>query len=82
MLDEIIESFPDGEFLIADGLDEAILGIDPYKMVLIYSIERIHDIFMKRDGMTSDDAMEFFDFNVAGAHMGEHTPIWLDDLSV
>jgi hypothetical protein len=78
-LDEIMELFPDEEFIIADGLDSAIIGLDPYKMVLIYSIDRVLEIFVERDGMTPDDAIEFFDFNVAGAYVGERTPIWFDD---
>lgn len=80
-LDEIMELFPDEEFLIADGLDNAIVGLDPYKLVLIYSISQILEIFVERDGMTPDDAIEFFDFNVAGAYVGERTPIWFDDLT-
>ena len=32
-----------------------------------------------RDGMSYDEAMEYFDFNVQGAWVGENTPIFLDD---
>jgi hypothetical protein len=32
------------------------------------------EIFHKRDGMSYEDALEFFDFNVIGAWMGEGTP--------
>ena len=34
---------------------------------------------MTRDGMTEEEAQEYFDFNVEGAYMGEKTPIWVDD---
>ena len=27
-----------------------------------------------------DDSIEFFDFNVKGAYMGEKTPIWCEDM--
>jgi hypothetical protein len=27
--------------------------------------------------MTHADAVEFFEFNVAGSYMGENTPLWL-----
>jgi hypothetical protein len=31
--------------------------------------------------MSDEDALEYFNFNVKGAHMGEKTPIWcIDDL--
>ena len=29
--------------------------------------------------MSYEEAVEYFDFNVEGAYMGEKTPIWVDD---
>jgi hypothetical protein len=29
--------------------------------------------------MSEDEALEYFDFNVSGAYMGEKTPIWCND---
>jgi len=81
MLEELIELYPDEEFMIADGLDDAIVGVDPVKLVVIYSIADILEILMERDGMSREDAIEFFDFNIAGAYVGERTPIWLDNLT-
>jgi hypothetical protein len=34
---------------------------------------------MERDGMECEDAIEWMEFNVVGAWMGEHTPIWIVD---
>ena len=31
----------------------------------------------KRDGMTQEEALEFFEFNVVGAWVGEQTPIFV-----
>jgi hypothetical protein len=36
MLETIIEAHPDTEFLIADGFDEAIIGVDTKSERLIY----------------------------------------------
>lgn len=36
MLDNIIEKYPDETFLIADGFDKAIIGVEEKNMVLIY----------------------------------------------
>jgi hypothetical protein len=30
--------------------------------------------------MNELDAIEYFDFNVSGAYVGEKTPIWVDDI--
>jgi hypothetical protein len=35
------------------------------------------NILIEKDGMTEEQAMEYFDFNVVGAWMGETTPIFL-----
>lgn len=77
MIDKILEWFPEDEILKADGFDEAIIGIDEHSMRLIYSISKCIEI-LSRD-MSEEDAVEYFDFNVAGAYMGEKTPIWCRD---
>jgi hypothetical protein len=30
--------------------------------------------------MNEEDAIEYFEYNVSGAYMGEKTPIWCDDI--
>ena len=64
--------------LFADGLDGALAGYDT-KGRVIYSVERIIEIFMERDGMTGEMAREHFDFNVEQADVGDHTPIYMYD---
>jgi|TARA_R110000744_G_scaffold353837_1_gene460192 hypothetical protein len=66
--------------LKADGLDDAIIGVtercgDP--RLIAYDCGKIIRIFMQRDGMTEEDAMEFLSYNVTGAYMGEGTPIFV-----
>jgi hypothetical protein len=79
MLDKILEWFPEDQILKADGFDEAILGIEEGSMRLIYSKSKCIEILCR--DMSEEDAMEHFDYNVAGSYVGEQTPIWcLDDL--
>jgi hypothetical protein len=69
--------------LIADGLDEAIIGqVSSFgrEDILLYSVKKIIDILVERDGMSPDEALEFYDFNIAGAYLGEGMPAFLDDL--
>ena len=80
MLDKIIEQYPDIEFLKADGLDDAIIGVDYQSYRLIYSIGACIEIIMSTHGLGYDDAMEYLEFNTFGAYMGDKTPIWCDDL--
>ena len=65
--------------LKADGFDDAILGLGRrcgQIDLLVYDVDKCIAILMK-DGMTDEEAMEYFEFNVVGAWMGEGTPIFL-----
>jgi len=77
LIEEIFERYPDEDFLLADGFEEAIIGVDDNSMRVVYSVKKCIEI-LKRD-MSEDAAMEHFSFNVSGAYMGEKTPIWCQD---
>jgi hypothetical protein len=79
MLDLIIEQNPEEEFLKADGLDEAIIGYDDFTGRLIYSMSKIINILIEDDGMTEEDALEHYYYNIHGGYVGEKTPIWCCD---
>jgi hypothetical protein len=79
MLETIIEQNPEDEFLKADGLDEAIIGYDDQTGRLIYSMSKIIDILIIDDGMTEEDALEHYYYNIHGGYVGEKTPIWCND---
>jgi hypothetical protein len=72
------------EMLKADGLEDALLGqmvvdrwADQPHEVLVYSVEKILNVLMERDGMTSEEAQEYFDFNIEGAYVGPGTPVYV-----
>ena len=79
---DIIDLYSDDEpdILFADGYDGAIEGVvwDGERTRVVYRTESILKILMDRDKMTYDEASEFFDFNVAGSHMGVYTPLYLE----
>jgi hypothetical protein len=79
MLNDLIDAYPEEQFLIATGFDDAIIGIDVKTMRVIYSVQKCIDILINEHEMTDIDALEYFDFNVAGAYFGEKTPIWCYD---
>lgn len=81
MIDRITETFPEDEFLKADGFDEAIIGVDTASMRLIYSVNRCISILCLDEGMEVEDAVEHFEYNVRGSYVGEKTPIWCDELN-
>ena len=63
----------------ADGFDDAIIGVDYNTGRIAYSVSKCITILMIDEQMTELDATEWFDFNVAGAYVGEGTPVWIDD---
>ena len=79
---DIIDLYSDDEpdIMFADGYDGAIEGVvwDGERTRVVYRTESILKILMDRDKMTYDDASEYFDFNVAGSHMGVYTPLYLE----
>ena len=68
----------DGEYLIADGFNDAIIGI--YNERVVYSSKKCIEILIQEHDMSDEDAFEYFYFNVSGSYVGEKTPIFIDDL--
>ena len=66
--------------LLADGFEDALLGYGHQfnKIIAIYDYHRCVKILIARDGMSEDEALEYMDFNVIGAYVGDHTPVFLD----
>ena len=79
MKQQIEELIEDTEETVVfwDNFDDAIIGIDTQNYRVIYSYGLCLEI-LKRD-MSKEDAIEYFDFNVRGAYIGEKTPIICDD---
>ncbi len=65
-------------FITDDEMDEAIIGVCTIDGVtrVNYDAGMIIEILMQRDGMDYEEAVEFFGFNIEGAYMGEHTPVY------
>lgn len=67
--------------LFADGLDNAIIGICPDTLRVVYSRTKVIEVFIKEQFMEEEDAIEHADYNTFNAYVGEQTPIWVDDLT-
>jgi hypothetical protein len=68
--------------VLADGFDDALIGTgwQYSNPVAVYSYKKCVEILMKRDSMSHDEAVEFMEYNVLGAWVGESTPVFIDDL--
>ena len=78
-LEEILEFWEDEDLLIADGFDNAVIGICNHSQRLIYSYQKCIDILMSDENMSDIDAMEYLDYNTINSYVGDKTPIWCMD---
>jgi hypothetical protein len=77
---KISEVYP--ELLKADGFDEAIVGVVQRMGIqaICYDQEKVIEILMR--DMSYEDAIEYFEFNIAGAWVGEATPFFLEKMEL
>ena len=63
-----------------DGFDDAIIGVTQRmneEPLVAYSVDKMVEIMVERDGMTHEDAVEYFDFNIGGGWIGPNTPMFI-----
>ena len=77
--------------IIYDGMDDALIGVYRGDLarqdmqgtaIAIYSYVKFIQIYIERDGMSEEEAIEFFDYNVDGLILGKNQPIIIDDTGV
>lgn len=68
------------EALFADGFDEALIGVGVVfnRSLAAYDMRKCIDILVERDGMSEEEAVEYFEFNVTGSYVGENTPVFVE----
>ena len=67
--------------LKADGLDDAIIGVghrcgEP--AVVVYDIDLAIQAVHRELKCEIWEAVEYFNFNILGSYIGEHTPIFVE----
>ena len=74
---QIEKDYPDIKLLFADGFDDAIIGVAQQFniMSVAYNRDKCIEILMK--DMDQLEAIEYFEFNVIGAYVGEQTPTFI-----
>ena len=80
-LEYIQDWLPEGAMKI-DRFDDCICGIvERHGMdaLLLYDTNTMIEKLMDKDGMDYEEAVEYFDFNIKGAWMGEGTPCFFRD---
>jgi hypothetical protein len=67
------------ELIFYDGMDDAIVGIGQRftTYFMVYDFGKVIDQLVARDGMSYEDALEYFDFNIVGGWVGDGTPCFV-----
>lgn len=64
-----------------DGFDECIIGIAQIwgkdMPVVVYDIGEIIEVLIEEHDMSRDEAVEYFEYNISGAYLGEYTPLYV-----
>lgn len=69
-----------------DGLDDAIIGLSTNGNV-IYDVNKIQEILYAgwkedpKDDITMDDVIEYVEYNILCAYVGEFTPIHITTIT-
>ena len=77
ILEKIIETYPDETFLYPTGYEDCVVGVEmDTRGTLVMDANKIIDKLITEDDMTEIDAIEHFEYNIAGSK-GEGFPIYI-----
>jgi hypothetical protein len=74
-----IEEQLEDHMMVMEGYDNCIIGIGRrcgQLNVLVYSYEKVIKQLIK-EGLSEEDAVDHFDFNILGAYVGAGTPMFI-----
>ena len=76
--DHLMKILEEEECLTADGFDSALVGCTyGANVVAVYDINKMVETLME-EGADYEDAVDFLDYNVVGAYLGEKTPLYVN----
>lgn len=66
--------------MVIKGFNDAIMGLGEVfnKIIVVYNYDICIDILM--NDMSEDEAIEYFEHNIANCYMGEYTPIFITQI--
>lgn len=65
--EHLAEHYPDAKFFESPSYDNAVLGFEPNTGRVIYERSACIDHLQKREGMTWEEAEDFFEYNTMRA---------------
>jgi len=68
------------EAMIMPGYDDCILGVALQfgkPSCIAYDKDKVIQKLMRGEGMSAEDAHDWFDYNMLGSYVGETTPVFI-----
>lgn len=76
--EQLMEILAEEECLTADGFEDALVGCTyGANVVAVYDINKMIEVLVE-EGMEYEDAVEFLDYNIVGAYVGDKTPQYIN----
>ena len=73
-----MQELENNECVLATGYDNALIGISQgANPVAIYDAELCIKCLMEEEGMTEEDAVDFFYYSTVGSYVGDKTPLYI-----
>jgi hypothetical protein len=79
LIEENYAGHVEGGPLFADGFDDAIIGICPNTLRVIYSRAKCAHILMQEENIDMEEALDYLEYNTFNTYVGEYTPIFMED---
>jgi len=79
ILEEILDTYFEHPFIVADGFDAAVIGVDEYDMRLVYSSDKAISILMDEQGWDYLIAAEHFYTHIVDKYRGKRQPLFIND---
>ena len=75
---ELVQEYNE-EALLIDGFDDALIGIIEQfgrPPIALYDRQKCITVLMEHNGMSDEEAKEFFEFKIIGDHAGKNAPAY------
>ena len=78
--EELSKEYPDLLVMNPTYLDEAIIGVVSRinLSAICYDTNKVIELLIQHEGMTDEEAIEHFEYNMKGSWVGETTPVFLE----
>ena len=67
--------------LKVDGFDECIIGVvtlhGKEAPIIVYDAMEMIEVLVNERDMSRSEAIEYFEYNISGAYLGEYTPLYV-----